>query len=349
MDKNQKDKEQQAIEALFSKPVGRRWVLKVGASLAMIGGLGSIAACSGGTQDNEPESGEPEVEPTVPRTLQLVLNQDKPYSDLHLVISGQTYPLLSHTSVTRTLLNQKEGVWRKLNSSRLTHQVTVAFPTERARLATVYGSLNGQKLVVAQSFLVPESATSTIAQASFYLTGNYTSVAGSPERLAALGLSGSQITSVDEVIQLEQVMDTYQVAVALTMLHPNVATRAPLESAATKSLLHQTPEVSTLGTYIGQMQQNGKPFAHLVPAVDATGQLSKITIKGKDKTITTGFSSIQLNQTDATFTQTARSAFVAGIQGVRNTGSLGRVDIHFNQIIEAAISTNDLNREASLS
>ena len=50
----------------------------------------------------------------------------------------------------------------------------------------------------------------------------------------------------------------------MTMLHPNVATIDPTSVTVTKSVLGQTPEIVTLGTSIGTMQNQGKDFAKLV-------------------------------------------------------------------------------------
>ncbi len=62
------------------------------------------------------------------------------------------------------------------------------------------------------------------------------------------------------------------------MLHPNVATVAPIEVPTTKSLLGQTPEVTTLGTQIDQMHQAGEDYATVDPALDADGNQSQIKV-----------------------------------------------------------------------
>jgi hypothetical protein len=253
--------------------------------------------------------------------LQFALGPAASLADLRVVANGQQVRLTSHTGTTRSALGSQGTLWGKIDLSKLTHFATVALPSERGLLLSVCGTRRGQTVVLAQAFHAPEQATRTLVEAAFKREASYRSVAGCPDRLAALSLDVSRLTSVDEIVDLDRVFDTYQTAIALTMLHPNVATVAPTEVSTTKSLLGQTPEVCTLGSYIDQMQNQGQDFATSVPAVDANGQPVEITVKGQ----TTTFSTNQLNQTDPNFTATARSAFIAGIQGVRNTGKLGKV------------------------
>ena len=260
-----------------------------------------------------------------PCVFQFALGPAASLADLSVVANGQRVALTPHTGTTRSALGSQGTLWGKIDQSKLTHFATVALPSERALPLTVYGTRRGQTVVVAHAFHAPQQATRALAEAAFKREGSYRSVTDCPNRLAALGLSVSQLTSVDEIVDLDRILDTYQTAITLTMYHPNVATKASTQVATTKSLLLQTPEVCTLGSYIDQMQQQGQDFATSVPAVDASGQPVEITVKGKDTTKTTTFSTNQLNRTDPNFTATARSAFIAGIQGVRNTGSLGKV------------------------
>ena len=253
------------------------------------------------------------------RVFHFALGPAASLADLRVVANGQEVALTPHTGATRSALRSQGMLWQKIDQNHLSHFATVALPRERALLLSVYGTCRGQTVVVAQAFHAPERDTRTLAKAAFELEGSYSSVAGSPERLAALGLHASQLISVREIVDLDRIVDTNQTAIALTMLHPNVATITKV--AETKNVLGQTPEVSTLGSYISQMQQQGEAFATHVPVVDRNGQPSQITVGGQ----TTTFSTVQLNQTDPNFTATARSAFVAGIRGVRNTGSLGEV------------------------
>jgi hypothetical protein len=255
------------------------------------------------------------------RVFHFALGPAASLADLRVVANGQEVALTPHTGTTRSALRSQGTLWQKIDQSHLTHFATMALPSERGLPVTVYGTRGGQTVVVAQAFHAPEQATRALAEAAFELEGSYSSVASSPERLAALGLDASQLTSVDEIVDLDRILDTYQTAVTLTMFHPNVATIAPTEVATTKSLLGQTPEVCTLGSYINNMQKQGQDFATKVQAVDASGNPAEITVGGE----TTTFSTVQLNKTDPNFTATARSAFIAGIRGVRNTGSLGKV------------------------
>jgi hypothetical protein len=257
--------------------------------------------------------------PAERRVFHFALGAAASLADLRVVANGQEVALAPHTRTTRSTLRSQGTLWQKIDQSQLTHFATVTLLRERALLLSVYGTRGGQTVVVAQAFHAPEQDTRALAKAAFELEGSYSSVAGSPERLAALGLDASQLTSVREIVDLDRIVDPNQTAIALTMLHPNVATKTRV--ADTKNVLGQTPEVSTLGTYIGQMQQQGEDFATHVAAMDPNGHPAQITVKGE----TTTFSTVQLNQTDPNFTATARSAFIAGIRGVRNTGSLGDV------------------------
>ena len=116
--------------------------------------------------------------------------------------------------------------------------------------------------------------------------------------------------------------------------HPNVATRDQVATPTTKALLQQTPEVTTLGKYIQTMTDNGVPYGKHVQAVNRDGTPAQLLIKGQLKTFTT----IQLNSTDSTFTGNMTSAVVAGVHGVKNTGSLGTV---VNQPLDALQDKKD--------
>jgi len=261
------------------------------------------------------------------RVFHFALGPAASLADLRVIANGQEVALMPHTGTTRSALRSQGTLWQKINQSHLTHFATVALPRERALLLSVYGTRRGQTVVVAQAFHAPERDTRALAKAAFELEGSYSSVAGSPDRLAALGLDASQLASPREIVDLDRIVDPNQTAMALTMLHPNVATITRV--ADTKNVLGQTPEVSTLGTYIGQMQQQGEDFATHVPA-------GQITVDGQ----TTTFSTVQLNQTDPNFTATARSAFVAGIRAVRNSGSLGEV---INQPLDEIHDEQDMS------
>jgi hypothetical protein len=327
------DEAQRAIAELMKTPVGRRWLLKAGLGAAAAA-MPAWAAAAG-----RPDAAVANTLGAATRSrrgtvFHFALGPAAHLADLRVVASGREFALIPHTRSTRAALQSKGTLWPKIRRSQLTHFAEIPLRRDRGTLLSVHGTRQGQTVLVAQTFHAPPAVTRALAQAAFLLEGSYKSVAGSPERLTALGLDASQLTSVHEIADLETVVDPHQTAIALTMLHPNVATIASTQVATTKSLLGQTPEVSTLGSYIGQMQQGGRDYATLVPAVDANGNPSQIKVGAQ----TTTFSTVQLNQTDTTFTANARSAFVAGIQGVRDTGSLGKV---INQPLDAIHDPQD--------
>jgi hypothetical protein len=312
MDRDQIGEEQGTIEQLMSTPVGRRWLLKAGLSAFAVAALPRVPAWAANVR----------AKPTVRVAHHFALGAAASLADLKVVVNGQTFPLTPHTSKTRSDLRGHGSVWRKITPA-LTHFATVTVPRDQGVLMSVHGTRAGKTVVVAQKFHAPEKAVREIAKLAIKQNRTWL-VAGSHHRLTALGLDPSQLTSVQEIVDLDKVGDTEQTAIALTMCHPSVATIAPIEAAATKSLLGATPEVGTLGHAITLMQQAGEDFATLEPAVDAQGNPSQITIPTQPPTITT-FSTFRLNKTDPTFTGPARSAFIAGIVGVRDTGSLGTV------------------------
>jgi hypothetical protein len=256
------------------------------------------------------------------RVFHFALGQAASLGDLKVVANGQEVALTPHTGTTRSALRSQGTLWQKIDESHLTHFATVDLPRERVLLLSVHGTRRGQTVVVAQAFHAPEQATRALAEAAFEREGSYKSVAGSPERLAALGLDASQLTSVREIVELDRVVDTYQTAVALAMFHPNVATIAPTQVATTQFLLkNNAPAISALGTYIQRMQTNGVDYATLVQAENPDGTPAQIKVGST----TTTFSTIQLNQTDPGFVQALRSGLSAAVTGVRDNAHLGAV------------------------
>ena len=219
--------------------------------------------------------------------LHFALGAAAEVDDLTLHANGQVVPLSTHTPLTRMRLLSQGSLWRKLRRGRLTHFAQVELPAERGLVVSVRGNRDGQDVLVAQMFHSPAAATRALAEAAFELEGSYRLVAGSPERLAGLGLHHSQLATADEVADLDSVVDSHQTAIALTMLHPNVATVAPVEVPTTKSLLGQTPEVTTLATHIDQMHQAGQDYATVVPALDADGNQSQIKVGDQTVALTT--------------------------------------------------------------
>ena len=306
------------IAELMGSSVGRRWLLKAGFGA----GAAAWAMPSWAAAGPSPLSGlVAGVGPSESRVLQFALGAAAEVDDLTLHANGQRVPLSPHTPLTRMRLLGEGSLWRKLRRGRLTHFAAVELPAERGLVVSVRGVRDGQAVVVAQMFHAPAAATRALAAAAFELDGSYEMVAGCPERLARLGLHHSQVTSEDEVADLDSIGDDDQTAVLLTMLHPNVATVGQMEVPTTKSLLCHTPEVTTLGTHITQMHQAGQDYATVEPALDANGNQSEIKVGDQTIALTT----VKLNSTDQTFASTARSAFVAGARGVRDTGDLGKV------------------------
>src|SRR5262245_59907322 len=245
------DEAQRAIAELMSTPVGRRWLLKAGLSAAAALAVPASAIAAKG-----PGAFTDSATPRTRRGIvfHFALGPAAHLADLKVVASGREVALVPHTRRTLLALASQGTLWRKISRSQLTHFAEVPLRRDRGTLLSIYGTRNGQTVLLAQAFHAPVAATRALAQAAFQLEGSYKSVAGSHERLGALGLDASQLTSVDEIVDLETVVDPHQTAIALTMLHPNVATIAPAPVATTKSPLGQTPEVSRLGTYIGPMQ-----------------------------------------------------------------------------------------------
>jgi hypothetical protein len=340
------DRETQSLlRELWATPVGRRWVLKAG--------LGAAAAAAAARVWSDPvvaAAAKRAAGRSSSTTLHFALGaatrhhgaggKHRGVSDLVLVANGKRVPLVAHTAASRRALRAKGGLWRAMDLSALTHHVSgVRLPADHAIVVSVYGrrrrhSVHGRKgkheVLVAHHWHVPPRATLRLAKAAVRSRGSLGSVLGHPRRLRALGIKASQVRSPAEVVQLDAIADSYQTATALTMLHPNVATKNPTAAAATKALLGQTPAVTTLGSYITQMQRDGRDFATSVPATDKDGSPSQIKIPiVKDGKVvgstTTGFSTIKLNREDSRFVAATKSAVSAGVRAVRDEPKLGGV------------------------
>ncbi len=312
------------IVELLGSSVGRRWLLKAGLGAGALGaaawGVPRWAAAGSGPVPRGLVAGV--AGSSESRVLQFALGAAAELDDLMVHANGQRVALAPHSPLTRMRLLGEGTLWRKLRRGRLTHYAQVELPADRGLVVTVQGTRNGQRVLVAQMFHAPTAATRALAQAAFELGGSYEAVTGCPSRLAELGLPPILVVTEDEVVALDSVVDSLTTAVTMSMLHPNVATIGMMEVPATKSLLSNTASVCTLGSYIGQMQQNGQDYATLTPAVDASGNPVSIKVGS----VTTTFSTVGLTQTDSTFTATAQSAFVDSIHGVRDTGTpLGTV------------------------
>ena len=326
------------LRELWLTPVGRRWVLKAG--------LGSAAAVA---VANLRVWSDPAVAvaaklasgSSVSTTLHFALgaatrhhgagSEHRRLSDLVLVANGARLPLVPHTAATRRALKTRGGLWRVMDLSALTHYVpAVRLPADQAIVVTVYGrrrrhSADGRKekheVLVAQLHHVPPRATLRLATAEARARGSLGSMLGHPRRLRALGIKPSDVRSPADIVQLDAIVDSYQTAMTLTMLHPNVATKNSIVAGATKSLLGKTPAVTALGAYIAQMQKLGRDVATSVPATDRDGSPSQIKV-GQT---TTTFSTLKLNRDDSRFVAATKSAVSGGVRAVRNTGELGAV------------------------
>lgn len=333
---------QSLLEELWTTEVGRRWVLKAGLASAVA--LGVASQPTTGAAQAAARKRTRRVEST---DLHFVLGHLRGVSKLTLVANGKRIPLSRHTKASRAALRRRGGIWRAVDLSRLSHHVSgVRLPADRGMLVSVHGKKGRREVVVAHAWHVPRKATIRLARASQRATGSLRHVAGSSRRLSTLGIKPSQVRSAQEVGQLEQVVDSDQTAVALCMLHPNVANLDPTAGAATKSLLNSTPAVtgsqsdptSGLGYYIAQMQHNAQPIAKSVPATDVNGAPAqiKVPIFNKDTPPEVighneiGFSTMQFSDYGSTngnggFKGLLGQAVVAGVKGVRDTASLGAV------------------------
>src|SRR5437588_3124763 len=180
-------------------------------------------------------------------------------SGLTLVANGTRAPLSSHTEPSRAALKREGGLWAVVDLSKLTHYVSgVELPADRGVLVSVQGERENREVAVGQMWHVPPAATVALAEASYRATGSFGHVLSS-SRLAALGVTPSQIRSAQDVALLATIGDTTTTAVALAMLHPNIATKNAAASATTTSLLEGgTPKsaIEALAKYILQMQTN---------------------------------------------------------------------------------------------
>ena len=256
------DRAQSTIAELMQSPVGRRWLLKAGLGAGAAAVIAPRWAAAAGPS---PMTGLlAGIGPMQTRVVHFALGAAAEVDELTVIANGQVVPLSSHSPLTRMRLLGQGTLWRKLRRGRLTHFVELELPAERGMAVSVRGNRNGQDVLVSQLFHAPPAATRALAEAAFELSGSYELVAGAPERLAALGLHHSQLTSADEVAELDSVGDAHQTAVFLTMLHPNVATVAGANVPPTKSLLSQTPEVTALGNHIDAMHQAGQDYASVV-------------------------------------------------------------------------------------
>ncbi len=304
------------LEELWAAPVGRRWFLKAG--------VGSAAAAGAALYGSPAAAGAARRKATGVETtdLHFALGHARGVRQLAVVANGQRVPLVRHTAKSRSALRRRGGVWRAIDPQALTHYVPkVKLPSHRGMLVSVYGHRGRREVVVAQLWYAPREATLAFAKAAHGLTGSLHHLAGSSHRLKGLGLRASDVRTPADVAALETIGDPQTTAMTFTSVHPNIATVNPALVPPTKSLLSQTPAVTSMGSYIANMQSNGQDFATLVPATNANGAPAQIKLGD----MTTGFSTFSLNQSDQGLRQAAKGAVSAGVVGVRDTGKLGAV------------------------
>jgi hypothetical protein len=314
----------------MATPVGRRWLLKAG-----LGSAAAIAAASlplglapamatGATPTTPGATGR-----TTNRTLHFALTQATAggIKDLKLEALGASMPLVAHTAASRAALKAQGGLFAAANLNALSHYVDdVALPSNRAILISVHGTRGSDQVVVAQAMQVPAATTQAMAQVAASSTRGLRSMASSDDRLKSLGLSASDISAPQHAEQLDSVVDPHTTAVAMVSLHPTVATVDATSAKATNDLLHLTPNVTTLGTYIGQMHSQGKDWGKVVPATQADGSPMQLEITDNTgATNTTTFGTIQLNASDSGFRQTLKAGVAGGSMAVRDSGALGQV------------------------
>ncbi len=329
------DEGRDAVATLMATPLGRRWVLQAGLGAAAAAAVGAVAA------DPAAAAG-PFVPPRAPGrsrardriVFQFALGAASRFGDLTVVADGTRVPLTPHTAATRSRLRGQGSLFGKINTQLLTHFAELRLPRDAALILSVTGTLDGQKVVAAEHVYAPVQGIRVVALAAFKLQRSYRLVAGSTRRAQRLGLDPASLRSWQEVADLDAIVDGEQTAVSLVFKHPNIATKDQVATATTKSLLQQTPEVgTTFGGYVDTMIANGIPVGKHVTAVNRDGTPTQLKINGQLRTFTT----VQLS-TDPTFASDMTAGVVAGVHGVRNTGSLGTV---VSQPLDVVHATSD--------
>jgi hypothetical protein len=310
------------LEELWETPVGRRWLLKAGLGSAVVAGAQMYAGPALAASSRIASRA------AVPGELQFALGSLPGVTDLTLVVNGQRIPLTAHTQATRAQLSDRGGLWRRADLSVLTHQVAgVKLPDHRTMLVSVHGRRGSEDVVVSQLWHVPPAATIALATFAHRLKGTAADAMGVSGQLRRLGIDSLGSLSPADIALLDTVSDSDQTAIALTSVHPNIATVAPAEAAATKSLLAKTAPVQTLGKTISQLQRTGKDYATLVTALDADGKPATIVIPAKPggTPLATSFQTFRLNTSASGLSQALKSSVSAGVVGVRDTAELGAV------------------------
>jgi hypothetical protein len=300
---------------LWATPVGRRWLLKAGFGSAVALGVGLGGGAAGAQRPSRRRRREA-------TDLHFAFGHLRGVSGLTLVANGERIRLVRHTRASRAALRRRAGLWRAADLSKLSHHVPrVVLPADRALLLSVHGRRRGREVVVGHIWHVPRATTMALARLSYRLRRSFKPVWGSRRRLAALGLRPSDIRSPRHVAQLETIGDTATTAVAITMLHPNIATIDPTAAATTKGLLGPTGAVTALNNYITRMQRAGRNFGSNVQVDNPDGTPAMIKIRD---TLTT-FSMFRFNSTDRGLQPALKAAVAAGVTAVRDNAQLGAV------------------------
>lgn len=326
-----RDDAERLLQRLSRTPVGRRWVLGAGLSLASLKLTSRHGQPRATTQKRDASPSPAATSPAAATTaLQFALGaltsptaaDAVPVSDLVLSANGSRYPLTEHTDASRAALNAQGGLWAKMDLSALTHYVPdVTLPGGRAMLLSVFGMRGTDEVGAAQTWYVPEPATLALAQTAVELGGTLTSMLGGAQRMTNLGITASTITDPAEVAQLDTVVDQFQTAWGFTMCHPQVTTVDPTNAAITKSVISGTTGVSQLGIQIASLHQQGQNWLNTVQAVNPDGSPTEIAV---GSTITT-FKAFSVNRNAPGVVTAAQAALTAGIRAVRDNPDLGTV------------------------
>ena len=309
---------QSLLEELWATPVGRRWALKAGltSTAAMAAALNGVKPPAPAQAAQRPKRRRKES-----RDLHFAYGHLRRVSHLRLVGADEEIPLRRHTKASRAALEREGGLWKAADLTKLSHYVeAVRLPADRAQVLSVHGRHRGRDVVVGHIMHVPQATTRTLARTAARGSGSYRAVAGSPKRLAALGLKRSDVRAARHVMQLDSVGDSHTTASTIAMMHPNVATKDPTNAGVTKQVLGQTSAIGALGQAIAGLQGRGRNFGSLAEAKDADGTPTQIKVGDT----TTTFNTFSFTS-DAGFQRSLKSAVASGVQAVRDTGSLGAV------------------------
>ena len=315
---------QSLLTELWETPLGRRSVLKAGLASAAALGVGSIAApgAEGATRKKRRRFDRTD--------LHFALGHVRGVSQLTLHANGERIALKRLTKASREALRRQGGLWAAADLSQLTHQVAgVKLPADRGLIVSVRGKRGRREVLVAQLLYAPRAAVIAHARRSHRATGSFKHVAGSPPRLARLGLNATDVRSVEEVAQLATVVDEYTTAEGLTSFHPSIANIKLV--VETKTTLSQTPAIAALSTAMARVQKNSDDIADFptVKNADGSAAMIKIPIVQNGTVVgykTTSFTTFRLNpQNDLGFARALKAGLIGGIRAVRNDPALGAV------------------------